>query len=59
MKRYWLAFAGLEALFLATLGFFVWAEMPFWALIALGVTAVLALAVGMVLLLAKRKDDRK
>ena len=59
MKRYWLAFAGLETLFLATLGLFVWAEMPFRGLIALGVTAVFALVVGMVLLLAKRKDDRK
>ncbi|MGN0885866.1 MAG: hypothetical protein ACI4RT_02590 [Candidatus Spyradenecus sp.] len=59
MKRYWLAFMGLEVLFLAMLGLFLWSGMPFWALMALGVVAVASLAIGCVLLLVKRQETSK
>ena len=59
MKRYWVIFAGLEVLFLAVLGLFLWTGMPFWALMALGVVAVASLAIGCVLLLVKRQEVSK
>ncbi|MGN1325235.1 MAG: hypothetical protein ACI4YA_02695 [Candidatus Spyradenecus sp.] len=59
MRRYWLAFMGLEVLFLAVLGLFLWSGMPFWALMALGVVAVASLAIGCVLLLVKRQEASK
>lgn len=55
MKRYWLIFVGIEALFLGVLVLFMAQEMPFWALLALGCVAVLSLAAGLRLLLAGRQ----
>ena len=57
MRRYWLAFMGLEVLFLAVLGVFLWTGMPFWALMALGVVAVASLAIGCVLLLLVKRQE--
>lgn len=57
MRRYWLAFTGLEVTFLVVLGVFLLAGMPFWALLVLGGVAVVSLTVGSILLLAKRKEE--
>ena len=59
MRRYWLAFMGLEVLFLAVLGLFLWTGMPFWALMGLGVVAGASFARGCVLLLVTREEASK